>query len=182
MRQTLGSSEPTSMRAVWLPWRLPERESMADREPVAFITAFSRALRERGLPATPASSIDAVQALAAVDVTDKSDVYFALRSVLATRRQDFAVFDQLFENWWGSHSHDAGGRERTTQSERPAGKPPIVAPWSTPRVSTASTYLNRWAASAPETPDDETVPLAAPSTRDSTGSKDFRNYDDEDVS
>src|SRR5687767_11693118 len=181
MRQTLGSSEPTSMRAVWLPWPLPDRASMADREPVAFITAFSRALRERGLPATPASSIDAVRALAAVDVTDKSDVYFALRSVLATRRQDFTVFDQLFADWWGSHSRDAGGRERTTESERPTGNPPIVAPWSTPGVSTAPTYLNRWAASASDTPDDETVPLAAPSTRDATGSKDFQYYDDQDV-
>ena len=62
---------------------------MRDREPVAFVTLFSRALRERGLPTTPASSIDAIRALAAVDMTDKDDVYFALRSVFATRRQDF---------------------------------------------------------------------------------------------
>ena len=169
------------MSVAWLPWWLPDRASMRDREPVAFITSFSRALRERGLPATPASSIDAVRALAAVDVTDKNDIYFALRSVLATRRQDFAVFDQLFDDWWSSHGHDDDGRDRTAESKRPTGNPPIIAPWDRPKVSTAPTVLTRWAASETETPDDETVPLAAPSTRDATGSKDFQHYDDADV-
>jgi uncharacterized protein with von Willebrand factor type A (vWA) domain len=153
---------------------------MRDREPVAFITSFSRTLRERGLPATPASSIDAVRALAAVDVTDKSDVYFALRAVLATRRQDFVLFDQLFDEWWGSRGH-AEAQARTAESKRPAGNPPIVAPGDPPKVGTVSTFLTRWAASAAETEDDAPVPLAAPSTRDATGSKDFRHYDDEDV-
>jgi uncharacterized protein with von Willebrand factor type A (vWA) domain len=153
---------------------------MQDREPVAFITSFSRALRERGVPATPASSIDAVRALAAVDITDKGDVYFALRSVFATRRQDFGLFDQLFEEWWGSHRRE-DGRDRTAVSKRPVGNPPITAPWDAPKVGTAPTYLTRWAASAAETRDDETVPLAAPSTRDATGSKDFQHYHDEDV-
>ena len=152
---------------------------MRDRDPVAFITSFSRALRERGLPTTPASSIDAVRALAAVDVTDEGDVYFALRSVLATRRRDFAVFDQLFEDWWGSHRHE-DGRDRTPEPTRPTANPPIT-PWGAPNVGTASTYLTRWAASAPETRDDETVPLAAPSIRDATGSKDFQHYDDADL-
>jgi uncharacterized protein with von Willebrand factor type A (vWA) domain len=155
---------------------------MSDREPVAFVTAFSRALRARGLPVTPASSIDAVRALAAVDVTDRSDVYFALRSVLATRRQDFALFDRLFDDWWGSHGRDGDGRDRTAESRRPTRNPPIIAPWDHPKVGTASTYLTRWAASAAETTDDdETVPLAAPSTRDAQGSKDFQHYDDEDI-
>src|SRR5687768_6773461 len=153
---------------------------MQDREPVAFITSFSRALRERGLPATPASSIEAVRALAAVDITDKGDVYLALRAVFATRRQDFALFDRLFEEWWGSRRRE-DGRDRTDESKRPTGNPPIIAPWDPPKGGTASTYLTRWAASSGETRDDETVPLAAPSTRDATGSKDFQHYDDEDV-
>ena len=153
---------------------------MRDREPVAFITSFSRALRERGLLGTPASSIDAVRALAAVDITDKGDVYFALRSVLAARRQDFALFDQLFDEWWGSHGR-AQAQARTDKSKRPSSNPPIIAPRAPPMVGTASTSLTRWAASTAETRDDEPVPLPAPSTRDATGSKDFQHYDDEDV-
>jgi len=153
---------------------------MHDREPIAFITSFSRALREHGLPATPASSVDAVRALAAVDVNDKGDVYFALRAVLVRRRQDFALFDQLFNEWWGSRG-PVQPEARAAESKRPAGNLPIVAPWDAPKVGTTSTYLTRWAASAAEADDDATVPLAAPSTRDAAGSKDFRHYDDEDV-
>ena len=130
------------MTVAWLPWWLPDRASMRDREPVAFITSFSQALRERGFPATPASSIDAVRALAVVDITDKGDVYFALRSVFATRRQDFALFDQLFDEWWGSHRRE-DGRDRTAESKRPSGNPPTIAPWAAPKVGTASTYLKR---------------------------------------
>jgi uncharacterized protein with von Willebrand factor type A (vWA) domain len=153
---------------------------MRDRDPVTFITSFSRALRDHGMAATPASSIDAIRALAAVDVTDKGDVYFALRSVFAKRRQDFALFDRLFEDWWGSHNY-ADERNRTVGPRQPAANPPIIGPWAAPKVSTASTYLTQWASSAAETRDDETVPLAAPSTRDATGSKDFQHYDDEDL-
>ena len=104
---------------------------MRDREPSAFITSFSRALRERGLPTTPASSVDAVRALAAVDVTDAGDVYFALRSVLATHRRNFAVFDQVFEAWWGSQRREVGN-DRTAEPKRPTGKPPIT-PWGAPK-------------------------------------------------
>src|SRR5688572_7428781 len=123
MRQTLGSSAPTSTRVGWPPSPPPDGTHMGDREPVAFVTAFSRALRACGLPVTPASSIDAVRALAAVDVTDKFDVYFALRSVLATRRSDFVLFDRLFDDWWGSDKLDDDSHDRTAASKRSTGNP-----------------------------------------------------------
>lgn len=152
---------------------------MRDRDPVGFVTSFSRALRDRGISATPASSIDAIRALAAVDVTDKGDVYFALRAVLATRRQDFALFDQLFEDWWGSrNAYD--GPDLTAGPKQPAANP-LIGPRGTPNVVTASADLTRWAVPPAEARDDETVPVAAPSTRDATGSKDFQHYDDADL-
>ena len=132
------------------------------------------------MPATPATAVDAVRALAAVDIADRDDVYFALRSVFATRRQDFDRFDQVFEEWWGSH-HQQHRRDRAAGSERPAANPPVIAPWDAPKVGAAPTYLTQWAASFAETRDDETVPLAAPSTRDATGTKDFRHYDDDEL-
>src|SRR6476619_568567 len=114
MRPTLGSFARTSTNAASLPWWPRHRADMRDRDPVVFVTSFSRALRDRGIAATPASSIDAIRAVAAVDVTDKEDVYFALRSVLATRHQDFAQFDVLFEDWWGSNNRDES-RDRTAE-------------------------------------------------------------------
>ena len=143
---------------------------MQDREPVAVITSFSRALRERGLPATPASSIDAVRALAAVDITDKGDVYFALRCVFATRRQDFALFDQVFEEWWGSHRRD-DGRDRTAESKRPSGNPPIIAPRDPPkgtkeRPNGYAVTGHPWAASAERQKNSPTTPRGGPRSGD----------------
>jgi uncharacterized protein with von Willebrand factor type A (vWA) domain len=137
-------------------WPLDEAD-MRDRDPVAFVTSFVRALRNHGMPATPASSIDATRALTAIDVTDRDDVYFALRAVLVTRHQDFALFDLLFDDWWSSGDRE-DERERTVGPKR-------VLP----------------ARRDDETGDEETVPIAAPSTRDATGSKDFQHYGDEDL-
>lgn len=152
---------------------------MRDRDPVGFVTSFSRALRDRGIPATPASSIDAIRALAAVDVTDKSDVYFALRAVLATRRQYFAPFDKLFEDWWGSQNGE-DGRDRTVGPRKPATNP-LPGPLGAPKVGTTPAFITRWAVPPTEALDDETVPVAAPSTREATGPKDFQHYDEEDL-
>jgi len=148
-------------------------------EPLAFVTSFSRALRDRGLNVTPGTSIDAVRALAAVDIGDRRDVYFALRSLFATRLQDLAVFDAMFDEWWDTArpARRETGAERTKQS----ANPPIVAPWDEPKASTTSSFLTRWAASLAEAEDDATVPMAAPSTREATGVKDFRHYDDDDL-
>jgi len=62
----------------------------------SIVVAFARALRERGVPVTPAESADAVRALDAVDVRDRDEVRLALRAVLALRVEDYAVFDDVF--------------------------------------------------------------------------------------
>src|SRR5688500_865886 len=108
MRPTLGISAPRSRRAVrQRSWRRgTSRAEMSGvgelSDPVAFVTAFSRLLRERGLDATPATSIVAVQALVAVDFGDRDDVYHALRAVFVSRHSDLRLFDAAFDEWWGA--------------------------------------------------------------------------------
>jgi uncharacterized protein with von Willebrand factor type A (vWA) domain len=148
-------------------------------DPVALITSFSRRLRERGLDATPGTTIDAVRACATIDVGDRDDVYFALRAVFVARHQDFDVFDEVFEAWWGSTHH--GPRGPTAGSRKASGNPPVVSPTDEPRTAAASTYLTRWASSLAEVEGDETVPVSAPSVHDASGAKDFRHYDDSDL-
>ena len=148
-------------------------------KPLTFVTSFSRALRDRGLNVTPGTSIDAVRVLAAIDIGDRRDVYFALRSLFITRLQDLAVFDALFDEWWTTTR--PATREKTTDRTKRSANPPIVAPWDEPKATTTSTFLTRWAESSAEADDDTTVPMAAPSTRDATGTKDFRHYDDQDL-
>jgi uncharacterized protein len=61
---------------------------------------FCRALRERGLLATPSEAIDAVTTLSLIDLDDRQETFLSLRSVLASRLEDFPVFEELFEGFW----------------------------------------------------------------------------------
>jgi len=150
-------------------------------DPVAFITAFSRRLRERGLETTPATSIDAVRAVAALGpgaAGDREDVYHALRAVFVTRRQDFELFDAAFDEWWGTQQV-VGPSDPAARVKR--ANPPVTVPWEAPRTAAAASFLTRWAASSADVDGEDPVPLAAPSMSRSLGSKDFREYDDADL-
>src|SRR5262245_56058461 len=61
---------------------------------------FCRELRERGLLATPSEAIDAVTTLSLIDLDDRRETFLSLRSVLASRLEDFPVFEELFEDFW----------------------------------------------------------------------------------
>jgi uncharacterized protein with von Willebrand factor type A (vWA) domain len=143
------------------------------------VTDLSRRLRAAGVATTPASSIDAVRALAAVDATDKTDVYLAFRALFVARRHDIERFDEIFEAWWAAGTLDAPGPERFPGPR--ARNPSVVAPWEEPKAAKAATALTRWASSMAEADGDETVPLAAPSARDASGVKDFRQYTPDDL-
>ncbi|HEV2664801.1 MAG TPA: VWA domain-containing protein [Blastocatellia bacterium] len=61
---------------------------------------FCRALRERGLLATPSEAIDAVTTLSLIDFDDREETFLSLRSVLTSRVEDFPIFEELFEDFW----------------------------------------------------------------------------------
>ncbi len=64
------------------------------------LTRFCRALRQHGLLVGPLETADAVRGLGAVDVMDRGRVYWTLRSVLVSRREETPIFDDLFERLW----------------------------------------------------------------------------------
>jgi uncharacterized protein len=148
-------------------------------DPVVLITQFNRLLRERRVGATPATSIDAVRALGAVDTSDKHDVHLSLRSVCVTRRQDLELFDELFEAWWAQL---VGEPASAAERRRAAGRnPAVISPTDEPQRAQASTALTRWASSLDDVEGEETVPLAAPSVREAVGAKDFHLYTGDDL-
>jgi uncharacterized protein len=143
-----------------------------DGDAVERVTAFSRLLRERGIATTTLSSIDATRVLDAIDSSDRSDVRLAFRSIFVKRAADLPLFDAAFDEWWGVEHRGGASVERRRNRD---ANPDVIAPTDEPQQASATT-LTRWAASLAETEGDETVPLAAPSRRDATGSEDFRSY------
>jgi len=64
------------------------------------VMRFARLLRRAGLPVGPAEVIAAQQALAAVDITSRTQMRTALRAVMIHRREHQDVFDQAFTLFW----------------------------------------------------------------------------------
>src|SRR5215510_370571 len=69
-------------------------------ELLANLIVFARALRAAGVAVRPEGVPDALRALDVVGVARKPDVRDALRAVLVSRRDDFVMFDDVFEQFW----------------------------------------------------------------------------------
>lgn len=143
---------------------------------VARVVSLCRALRERGVAATPAESIDAARALGQVDLGDRDEVRLALRTVLVNRREDFDAFDAAFDDAWGIAAGVASpiplpGPRRELAGNAPPGarRPPPVSLQNWMRPSDVETG--------------EVIPVRAASDRESLGSRDFALYgaDDEEA-
>jgi uncharacterized protein len=61
---------------------------------------FVRVLRRAGLPLGPAKVIDALAAIDAVGVDNRSDFREALAAVLVSRREHLPIFEQAFDMFW----------------------------------------------------------------------------------
>ena len=142
------------------------------------VTGFCRLLRERGLPVTPAASIDASRVLEWIDLGDRLDLYFAFRTLLATRRRDQPIFDASFAEWWGVASTGAdAARGHARRRERPPDRRS-----KDPRESAGGAIaLSRWLDATQAVDDDGPTPLAGPSSNESRSRKDFSTFDEGDL-
>jgi uncharacterized protein with von Willebrand factor type A (vWA) domain len=135
--------------------------------------AFCRALRARGLLVTPAHSSEAVRALREVGLESRAQAYYALRSVLTARPEDFDAFDDLFDALFSPPREDQGGdgKLRAPRLQRPAPDaktPPSLSGW-----------LDQKAAMGEGEEEPEEVPAA--SDQPALGKKDFSSFTSEEL-
>ncbi len=64
------------------------------------IMHFGRVLRTAGLPVGPGQVLKAIEAVSAVEVTDRAQFYWALHAALVNRRDQRDLFDQAFHIFW----------------------------------------------------------------------------------
>lgn len=119
---------------------------------------FLRLLRRAGLSLGPAAALEAARAVAAVDLMDRTQFYWALHATLIRRAADHELFDEAFRLFWrdpmGAHSAlslllpqmrtptNRNLSRRLSEAWRPpapaaAPAPPPAAP---PRVDTFLAY------------------------------------------
>ncbi len=74
---------------------------MQPRYDLVFHTVrFCRSLRGHGLLVGPSETADAVRSLGLVDLMDGDQVYWALRTILVSRMDEIAAFDDCFWQFW----------------------------------------------------------------------------------
>jgi uncharacterized protein with von Willebrand factor type A (vWA) domain len=64
------------------------------------IVHFVRALRIAGLKIGPGAAVDAIFAVQAIGIGDREEFKAALRATLVSRREDMALFDEMFSLFW----------------------------------------------------------------------------------
>jgi uncharacterized protein len=133
------------------------------------LVAFCRALHEQGCATAIAHRIVAARALTLIDAGDRREFYYALRSVLISRPEDYAVFDAAFT----AHFDRA-----TDRASRP-GDPRLIRP-SLPKPvqhQAGALSLRDWLRNGrPASPDAGTVAVPRVSDREASGAEDFRTF------
>src|SRR3989337_2595796 len=68
--------------------------------------AFARALKQLGVKVSLSQVIDAARSADLVDIADKQDFRALLRSNLILQKEDFPVFDMVFDCCWREQSYE----------------------------------------------------------------------------
>lgn len=148
------------------------------RDLLAAVVRFCRALRDRGVPAGSGEAILAARALDHVDLSDRQEVYLALRAVLAGRVEDHAAFDEVFDAVWVAGADDWDpGKGMARPGREPARSRPES---STPRSGAATAVsLERWL--RPDAAGAERLGLPTVSDQEVLATKDFSTYGSEEL-
>jgi uncharacterized protein with von Willebrand factor type A (vWA) domain len=85
------------------------------------LVLFGRVLRRAGLDVHTGRLIDAVRALAFVDLGRRGDVAQTLRTLLVHRHEDLAVFDRAFDAFWRKRGQYWGRSDLRALGEQRSG-------------------------------------------------------------
>ncbi len=125
--------------------------------------SFCRELRARGVLATTAHALDAVRAVQSVPLGDRSLFYFALRTVLVARPEEFAIFDELFARTFALPGGETAERARNRRDEERPTPPRHLS-------------VSRWLAQGEEPGGDEPEKSPGGSPEPALAEKDFASF------
>ena len=121
-----------------------------------------RALRERGLLVTTSHASDAVRALKSVGLQERRQTYYALRCVLASRPEEFPIFDELFDEMFAPQAERSPRVVTRTRRTQP------------PKEAPAMPSLTGWGSAGDD--EEEPEPVKGASDQRGTGEKDFAKF------
>lgn len=140
------------------------------------VATFGRLLRHAGMEVGPGRVLNAVQALEAIELGQREQLYWALRCTLVERREQIPVFDAAFDAFWGRQATGAPDAERRPRaaSERD-GAPEEASSRGSRRVLTEAERPEQH----DESPDSAQGTAWSPAER--LADLDFARYGDEEL-
>ena len=90
----------------------------SDVGPLPPLVAFGRDLRDRGLPVGTGRILTFARAVAALGLTDRESLYWAGRTTMIGRKEDFAGYDEAFADWYAGLSTQGELRSSSTCRRR----------------------------------------------------------------
>ena len=136
------------------------------RDLVARVVWLCRTLRGRGLLVTTEHARDALRALQTGAILSRDRTYLALRCILVSRPEDFAVFDELF---WRAFAGDE-------PAARPAETAPAARRQQHQLPGLAQPSLARWLSQGERGEADEEQEVPGASDRSALVRKDFASF------
>jgi hypothetical protein len=99
---------------------------------LSHLLLFSKALREKKVGVTTDNVIDALRGIPFIDLRKKSDFYQLLKSNFVSKKEEIALFDDLFEAFWSFENKTnlfpevlSPEEEETSQEIEEAGSPAL---------------------------------------------------------
>ena len=102
---------------------------MDDRDVAERLARFAGRLRERGVGVCLSDEIDGASALLLVDLADRDEVRYALRTALKVRRSDWDTFDELLRGFWAAEDTPARPPEQPARARTDRRGPPTRLHW-----------------------------------------------------
>jgi hypothetical protein len=90
------------------------------------IIEFCRFARSNGLSAGVTETLDSLKAIQAITIGDQVAIKFSLKSVLCSSKDEWDLFDNLFQSFWHGAEHQAPLNRTRAESSQPTAKTALI--------------------------------------------------------
>ncbi len=87
-------------------------------DPAGTIVGFCRFTRKEGLSGGVQETLGALRAAAALGVADREDLKSGLRAVLCSSKEEWELFDELFDAYWNEAARGASRSKRVAERRK----------------------------------------------------------------
>jgi uncharacterized protein with von Willebrand factor type A (vWA) domain len=144
------------------------------------ILLFSQALREKKVKVTTDNVLDTLKGTSFINIQRKDDFHTLLKSNLVSHRDEVALFDELFQQFWSFEERmNPSLKNRVEEKSNPSEERESPAP---PELQkNAASLLKDWAEEEGEDQGKEAKEVPAYSPEEVLGRKDFGQIEAEDL-